>query len=190
MAATAIDQTGLVAAVMRRDHCAGLELDPLRVGIYMNLGNAFHVSDRFAEANRAYRNVLELAPQRVGMHAHLAVNLVAQERGAEALAEALREQEEWARLWAVAIIQHAAYRRDESNAALGELIAKYAAASAYQVAEVYGARGEVDLAFAWLERACAQRDAGLAGMKQARTLRALHSDPRWETFLRMMGLAD
>ena len=142
MAATAIDQTGLVAAVMRRDHCAGLELDPLRVGIYMNLGNAFHVSDRFAEANRAYRNVLELAPQRVGMHAHLAVNLVAQERGAEALAEALREQEEWARLWAVAIIQHAAYRRDESNAALGELIAKYAAASAYQVAEVYGARGE------------------------------------------------
>jgi len=129
---------------------------------------------------------LELAPQRVGMHAHLAVNLVAQERGAEALAEALREQEEWARLWAVAIIQHAAYRRDESNAALGELIAKYAAASAYQVAEVYGARGEVDLAFAWLERACAQRDAGLAGMKQARTLRALHSDPRWETFLRMI----
>jgi adenylate cyclase len=70
------------------------------------------------------------------------------------------------------------------------LIAKYATDSAYQVAEVYGARGEADLAFDWLERAYVQRDPGLADMKTNPRLRSLHADPRWIAFLRKMGFAD
>ena len=35
----------------------------------------------------------------------------------------------------------------------------------YKAAEVQGARGEVDAALEWLERAYAQRDGGLAEMK-------------------------
>jgi len=62
--------------------------------------------------------------------------------------------------------------------------------AAYQVAEVYAARGEVDLAFAWLERAYDQRDGGLSQMKPDPLLRSLHADPRWFPFLRKMGLAD
>ena len=74
----------------------------------------------------------------------------------------MREPEEAFRLWALAIIHHAAGRRAESDAALQELIAKYQTDAAYQVAEVYAARGEADLAFEWLERAYAQRDPGLS----------------------------
>ena len=55
---------------------------------------------------------------------------------------------------------------------------------------MYGARGEVDLALEWLERAYAQRDAGLSEMKSQPLLRSLHSDLRWGAFLRKMGLAD
>lgn len=75
-------------------------------------------------------------------------------------------------------------------AALQELIEKYSEDSAYQIAEVYAVRGEVDRAFDWLERAYAQRDGGLTWMKASRQLRFLHGDPRWSAFLKTMGLED
>ena len=55
---------------------------------------------------------------------------------------------------------------------------------------MYGARGEADLAFDWLERAYVQHDGGLAQMRNSPRLGSLHADPRWITFLRKMGLAD
>jgi hypothetical protein len=81
-------------------------------------------------------------------------------------------------------------RHAESEAALQELIAKHQGEAAYQVAQVYAARAEPDLAFAWLERAYAQRDGGLSSTKPDPLLRPLHNDPRWGAFLRKMGLTD
>jgi len=164
--------------------------DPLRAAGYQNLGVVLDASDRLAEAEAAYRQALELAPQREGSRAFLALNLIAQGRRDEALAEVSREPNEGFRLCAIAIIEHAAGRRTESDTALQALIAKYQTDWAYQIAQVYGARGETDLAFDWLERAYAQRDTGLADMKSSPPLRPLHADPRWSAFLRKMGLAD
>ena len=50
----------------------------------------------------------------------------------------------------------------EELAGVWEMIEKHAQESACQIAEVYGARGEADAAFQWLDRAYAQRDPGLA----------------------------
>lgn len=94
------------------------------------------------------------------------------------------------RLWALAIIHHAAGRPAEADAALRELIAKHAEAAAYQVAEVYAARGEKDLAFECLERAYNASDPGLSSMMVEPLLLSLHVDPRWGAFLSKMGLAD
>jgi len=134
--------------------------------------------------------VLDLSPQYTGPHAYLALNLIAQGRREEALAEALREPEEWARLLALPIIYHTTGRHAEADAALRELIAKHAKESAYQVAEVYAARGETDLAFEWLDRAYVQRDPGLCATKSQPLFRSLHADQRWGAFLCKMGLAD
>ena len=169
---------------------SALELDPLRTGIYLNLGSALHASGRSAEAEAAYRTAVELSPQRTNAHALLSLALLAQGRGEEALAEANQDREEWARLYASAIVHHALDQRAESDAALESLIARYQDEAAYQIAQVYGARDEVELAFQWLERAQAQRDPGLTEMKCERLLRSLHADPRWRAFLRKMGLAD
>jgi len=70
------------------------------------------------------------------------------------------------------------------------VITKYQTEWAYQVAEAYGARGDADPAFDWLERAYAQRDDGLADTKTSSRLRSLHADPRWDAFLRKIRLAD
>jgi tetratricopeptide (TPR) repeat protein len=167
-----------------------LAQDPLSAGAYWSLATNLDISRRLIEAEVAYRKALELAPQRAGTHARLALNLLAQGRGEEATAEAQQEPEEWERLWAGAIIYYAAGRHAESEAVLQELIAKYQGESAYQVAEVYAARAEGDLAFAWLERAYVQRDPGLGDIKTQPLFRPLHADPRWRAFLRKMGFAD
>jgi len=162
--------------------------DPLSGIFYANLATCLHSSGRLAKAEAAYRKALEFTPQRAATHSRLALNLLAQGRGEEALAEAQQEPEESQRLWTRAVIDYAAGRRAESEAALQELIANHQAA--YEVALVYAARGEADLAFAWLGRAYVQRVPGLSGMKTQPLFRSLHADPRWSAFLRKMGFAD
>jgi tetratricopeptide (TPR) repeat protein len=194
--AVVLRRVGALAANLGRiDEGIGLyrraiEQDPLSAPAYNNLGLALDASDRRPEAEQAYRKALELAPQRIVAHATLALNLLAQGRADEALTEALQETEEIWRIWALAIIHHAGGRSAEADEAQRELIAKHAEDAAYQVAEVYAARGEPDLAFEWLERAYAQRDSGLSEMKWKSQLRPLHADPRWGILLRKMGLAD
>ena len=73
---------------------------------------------------------------------------------------------------------------------LTELMEKDDETADYQVAEAYGYRNDKDHAFEWLERAHRQRDAGLPGLRGDTLLANLHDDPRWDAFLRKMGLAD
>lgn len=164
--------------------------DPLGAAAYHTLGITYHAAGRHAEAEEAYRTALELAPQRVGLHYGLALSLLERGRTEEALEETSREQEEVFRLWSSAVVLHTLGRREESDGALGELIRKYAEGGAYQIAEVYAARGEVNEAFEWLERAYAQQDGGLVEMKPEPVFRSLHGDPRWAAFLKRMGLPE
>jgi hypothetical protein len=83
---------------------------------------------------------------------------------------------------------HALGRRAESDAALRDLTQKFADDWAYQIAEVHAFRGEVDEAFAWLDRAYAQRDGGFSEMKGDPLLKHLEGDPRYRAFLRKIKL--
>ena len=64
----------------------------------------------------------------------------------------------------------------------------WAAFAAYQVAEVYAFRGEIDLAFDWLDQAYDNRDGGMTSMLLEPLLANLHDDPRWEQLIDKMGL--
>jgi hypothetical protein len=61
---------------------------------------------------------------------------------AEAGAATNKEQNEWAKLTLRALADHALRHEQDSNAALAELIAKHATDAPFQIAEVYGFRGE------------------------------------------------
>jgi Flp pilus assembly protein TadD len=130
--ATALRRAGVLAMNLGRLEDAitlyrrAIEQDPLSASNYHNLGLALHAADRFAEAEAAYCKALELAPQRVIAHAWLSVALLAQAKGEEAVAEALREPHESFRPWALAIIHHALGHRPESDAALDQLRDKHA----------------------------------------------------------------
>jgi serine/threonine protein kinase len=194
--ASVIRLSGVLASVRGRPQEAialyrqALELDPLSAAAYHSLGLALHALNEFAAADEAFRRALELAPQRIGTHAHLGLIALAQGRGDDALAEAMREPETGYRLWAVAIVEGALNHAAESDAALRRLIDDHASHWALQIAEVHASRGEADGAFEWLNRAHADRDVGLAHAQSSPRLSALRDDPRWPVFLGRLGLGD
>ncbi len=57
-----------------------------------------------------------------------------------------------------------------------------------EIAGVYGALGEVDRAFEYLDRAYEEERASLSYMEADDTFAPLHSDPRWDEFLRRLQL--
>ena len=57
-----------------------------------------------------------------------------------------------------------------------------------QIAQVYAFRNQSEEAFAWLDRAYAQRDGGLIGTKVDPLLKSLHKDPRYAAFLKKLNL--
>jgi tetratricopeptide (TPR) repeat protein len=156
-----------------------VDQDPLSPAGYQSLGICCLAAGRLSEAEEAFRTSSELGPQRIGTHSGFALVLLEQGRGEEALAAAEREPEPVFQLMTSAIVLHAIGRRRESDVRLGELIEKYAEGGAYQISEVYAARGEADAAFEWLERAYEQRDGGLVEMKTEPSFRSVREDPRW-----------
>ncbi|HEU4940357.1 MAG TPA: protein kinase [Candidatus Eisenbacteria bacterium] len=192
--ATVLRGAGVLALTLGRNEEAirlyrrAIEQDPLSSATYNNLGIALRAAGRHQEAEAAYRKALQLASERVGTHSSLALTLLAEGRAEEAMAEAMLEPDEAWRLWALAIIHDAKGQIADSDAVLRELTAKYATDTAHQIAEVHAARGDVDAAFEWLERAYAQRDGGLMDVKTSPYLHSLHGDPRWDAFLEKMGL--
>jgi hypothetical protein len=87
-----------------------------------------------------------------------------------------------------ALAYHAAGRHQESDSALAELIATHSQDGAYQIAEGYAYRGEIDQAFVWLDRAYQERDTALPNLKIDPLLKSLHQDPRYTKMLNAVGL--
>jgi tetratricopeptide (TPR) repeat protein len=165
-------------------------LDPLGVSAQLSLARTCHAAGLFDEAEAAASKAVEINPHGTRTQFVLAIGRLGQGRVDEAQAAIEREVHPSFRLLGLVIVHRAHGREAASRAALRELIDTDADGSAYQVAVGYAYRGETDSAFEWLEHAYRQRDPGVATCKLEPFLRSLHGDPRWQTFLKKMGLAD
>ena len=164
-------------------------VDPLSARAHRGLAHAWFQAERPDEAAAEFQLALDLSPNAGLSHAFLAIMRLLQGRGEEGLVLAQAESHDVFRNMAVAMIQHALGNRAESDAALHALIEGFGWTAAYQVAEVYAYRNEVENAFKWLERAYAQRDPGVAHSATDALLRPLHGDPRWRPFLQRARFA-
>lgn len=165
-----------------------VDKDPLNPSARLMLGTDAFSAGRLQEAVAAFQKALELNPGNAVAHASLGRVYLAQSRVEEALAEAQRETLPGWRLQGLALAYHALGKKKESDAALTELTARFHLDMAFQIAEMYGFRGETDQALRWLERAYAQRDAGLTAIKGDPFLRSVKRDPRYVALLRKMRL--
>ncbi len=166
------------------------ELDPLSTSAWGALCRLLTSSRQFAPALEANQRVLDIDPG----HAYALNNLgrlqLFNGQPTQALLTFRRVDIEELRLMGISISEHTMGHKIESQQALDALIAKGAAGWAYQIAEVYAWRDENDKAFEWLERAYAQRDAAIPGLKVSPIIQLsrLPRDPRYSALLRRLKL--
>jgi tetratricopeptide (TPR) repeat protein len=140
-------------------------LDPLRARSYATLGNMLFEMQRYEEAQASLQKLLELNPEQEPDHFRRGQLLLAEGQVQKALAEMEQEPREDWRWFGEALAYHAAGRPQESDTNLKRLITIRPSGWAYQIAEVYAYRGEIDKAFDWMDRAYQQRDRGLLVVK-------------------------
>jgi tetratricopeptide (TPR) repeat protein len=163
-------------------------LDPLNALERASLASIFFVMGRQEEAEMGFKKAFELKSDLPGYHERLDLIYLAQGRTQDALAEIELESSADLRLQGYAVVYYALGRKNESDTALSELIAKYQTDDAFQIAGVYAFRQEPDKAFVWLDRAYAQHDTGLAATRFEPLLNNLHSDPRYIAFSKKLRL--
>jgi len=164
--------------------------DPVNAQALTFLATGLSVVGPQQEARTEYARVIELNPLAPNSHAGVGLTYLLEGKFEEAAVAAQKDAADYARLLIVSCARWGQKRVSDSDAALAELIAKVSETGAYQIAEVYAYRNDKDHAFEWLERARRQRDAGLPFLRTDTLLPNLHDDPRWDAFLRTMGLAD
>jgi tetratricopeptide (TPR) repeat protein len=166
--------------------------DPLNAFVYKYIGNSNYMMGRFSEAQAAFRKAADLDPGMGVFGGSIGPGLVKLATGepAAALAEIERVKDDDDRGFGRAITYHALGRKADADLALAEYEKRHAEADAYQIAEIYAFRGEVDRAFVWLDRAYRQRDVSLPVVGVDPLLKNLHPDPRFTAFLRKMKLPE
>jgi len=163
-------------------------LDPLHAGFREQLGNIRYRTDHLTEAEAELRKTLALSPTYNSGHLYLGQILLAQGKLEAALLEMEQEAPDGGRDTGLAVIYHAMGQSAEADAALSRLVKERANDAAFEIAQVHAYRGEVDQAFAWLDRAYDQKDVELFWIKGDPWLKHLEPDPRYKAFLRKMNL--
>jgi TolB-like protein/cytochrome c-type biogenesis protein CcmH/NrfG len=165
-----------------------LARDPLNTVTLSWLANSYYDVGRLEESAEMSRQVLQLSPTYGAEHTALGLTYLRQGRKEDALAQIEKETDIASKLIGETFVFRALGREAESDAALKELVDKFADGSAYNIARLYADRGETDVAFKWLERSRKQHESDLTDLKVEPELRSLHGDSRFQALLVKLNL--
>jgi TolB-like protein len=166
--------------------------DPLAASVNMNLGRLHLSAGRAERAVPLLQTAIELSPQLALAHEQLGyayLQLGASDNAIESFQRT-----------AALSGPRGATRLAYGLAATGDRAAARkiaceigdrpdAVAHAFGLALAYSALGDRDAAFAWFDRAYAERDAFLHTIKAMPAFEPLHDDPRWDPLLQRIGLS-
>jgi tetratricopeptide (TPR) repeat protein len=165
-----------------------VDLDPLNADSWENLGVIEFYAGQLDQAAADSKKALELDPNQWGSPVDLSRTYLLQGRPQDALPEIEHVHNATHRAWMYALTYYALGRKKESDAALSELITKYHASNAFEIATIYAFRNQTDEAFEWLDRGYAQRDPSMMTTKVEPLLNSLHDDPRFAALLKKLNL--
>jgi TolB-like protein/Tfp pilus assembly protein PilF len=165
-----------------------IDLDPLNASSWESVAWTEFVMGQLDQSAVDCKKALELNSDAETCAGILTLIHLLQGRPQDALPEIERIHGASIRAWQYAVTYYALGRKMESDAALSELITKYHASNAFDIAMVYAFRNETDEAFEWLDRAYAQRDPSLMSTKVEPLLKRLHKDPRFAALLKKLNL--
>jgi len=161
-------------------------LDPVNTTGYFRLGWMYRWAGRLDDTIASFRTLLSLSPGFTSGQYQIGLALLLKGDLQAALEAMESETSEHYRLRGLVMVYHALDRAAESNSALAELIEKYPK-EAFTIAYVLAYRGEVDRAFAWLDKAAEYKVPSLSFIAVEPMFSILHDDPRWFQFMESIG---
>ena len=164
-----------------------LARDPINNRVLGNLALAYNSLDRPDEALPLLRTSLRLHPGKIGTQSLLGFALLLKNEPEAALSAMKQEPLEAFRLIGLVMAYHALGQKNESDAALAELLDKHEQGWSYNIAFSLAYRGEADRAFEWLAKAIEYKDPGLTEIPTQLEFANIHDDPRWLPFLESIG---
>jgi TolB-like protein/Tfp pilus assembly protein PilF len=162
--------------------------DPLSGLSWIYLGWLLTLDRQFPAAHEALQRAIDIEPASIYALNNLGRLQLLENNATQALATFRKIGDGVFGATGIVMAEHTLGHPDASNQALDPLIANFANAAAYQIAEAYAWRGEKEHAFEWLDRAYRQRDAGLSEIKASVPLALLRDDPRFAAMALKLGL--
>jgi len=163
-------------------------LDPFNATAYLERGMCLYVLRRYEDSIAAYNKALALAPQRNTARYFISHSLISLNRPAEArtvLAKVPPDDD--FRLTDEAIIAARGGDRAGAAAIIAKMRSAWGDAVNYQYAQINAQLGDIDEAFAFLNKAVEARDAGLAYLKRDPFLDPIRRDQRYAALLQRLN---
>jgi TolB-like protein/Flp pilus assembly protein TadD len=178
---------GQISSAVELDRQA-LGSTPLSAGGYFGLGRKLVGLGQLDEAESALRQSIKLTSGASRPHAYLAMIEVLRGDAAAALSAAQKTPAGFWHDFAVTLALQIGTDRAAADAALKNAIDKYSSNDAYQIADIYAVRKDPDNMFKWLDRAVANRDAGVELLLFDPLILRYQHDPRFAVFCKKVGL--
>lgn len=167
------------------------ELDPLNIVMNVDVGEILLYAGRYSEAIEALKHAVEMDPTRANAHYDLGLAYERSGMEREAVEEYLKDE---ALNGGQTDVLKRAYAESgvvgfwRKKFELLTATAKERYIAPITMARLQARLGDIDRAFDWLEKAYAERSPMLADLRTDPALYSLHQDPRYEQFLRRVGL--
>lgn len=158
------------------------ERDPLNVAVMLNRALGYRAKGEFDDAREQLEKVRRIAPDagRLAVFEAMFALLDGDFEKAARLADGVNPP----------IHLCALERLGRHDQALAGLEEQKGESRPVGVADTYACWGDVDNAFDWLQRAYDERLWSVVAVRDSLLLETLHDDPRWERFLRQVGVSD
>jgi len=167
-----------------------VELDPLSIRRRIGLATSLLFTRDYDGALDEAARVLELEPENAGAHYFLGAALALNGQLEEAIAELQRTTELDSESPGNRTTLAWVYARDGQREKALELLADVPemGTNLKEIALVYGELGELDRAFAYLDRAYAEHPANLVNLLVDPGADSLRQDPRFDELMKKLGL--
>lgn len=169
------------------------ELDPMSPSVYSDAGKIYWFARQNGQALEQDRKALELDPRFSLAHVNVALALLAEGSGPQAITE-LRAARKWddtrLTLSILGYCYAATGQRGQAEEVLGQLnrLAEHDALDPSFFGRIYIALGDKDRAFTWLQAEYTVHSAALNRIKVSPIYDPLRSDPRFSELLRRLRL--
>jgi serine/threonine-protein kinase len=165
-----------------------IEVDPLDESLQMAYAGRLFDNEEFKTAESVVNQLMERNPSLSFGPVYLAWLVMYDGRLDEALEHANSEPVTFARLGTLAILHHRLGNVEASDEAQQQLFDVYGNLAAYQQAQIFAFRGDIDEAVRWLETAYDSRDPGLTSMKTDLAFVPLREHPGFIALLEKLNL--